>query len=181
MIFILPMKLQTWNLNHLTTLLKSSLKAKIEDFRWHPENFVIGVDFMLALVLRTFHFPIPMINSQQYLLNILKSWMTNYSWILGQTFRKQRCELCNGSKINDIKLRSDRLPDSLSFQVSSKLSLAVHSQRIATNPQKSSVGLDCSVRRCCGLASMKVRVGSCAPHDLLGDACQLWSTLLNFT
>lgn len=127
--------------------MKSSLKAKVEDFRWHHENFVIGVDFMLALVLRTFNFPISMISTpKQYLLNTLKSWMTNYSWILGQTFRKQRCELYNGSKINDIKLRSDRLSDSLSFQVSSpKLSLAIHSQQIVSNPPKSSVGLDCWV------------------------------------
>lgn len=108
---------------------------------------MVQIDFKLALAFRKFNFPISTIlTPRHYLVNILKSWMTNYSWIPGQTFRKQRYALYNDSKINDIKLRSDILSDFLSSQVHSpKLSLAIHSQQIVSNPQKSPMGLACLV------------------------------------
>lgn len=125
--------------------MKSSWKAKAESFRWHHEYFVVRIEFMLAMAIRKCSFPISTILTKypkKYLVNVLKSWVTCYSWILSQIFRKQRYDLYNGRKINDIKLRSARLSDSLSFQVSSpKLMLAIHSEQIVSNFGKNPVGL----------------------------------------
>lgn len=49
------------------------------------------------------------------LANLLKLGMTNYHWILGKTFGKQRHKQSNGSKTNAIKFKFDILSDTLIF------------------------------------------------------------------
>lgn len=101
--------------------LKISYESQGESVQWFHKLFflfVVRVGFMLTMAFRKLNFTIlPTLRKYppKYLVNILKLGMTNYSCILGQTFGKQRYELYNGSKINDIRFRFDILSDTLAF------------------------------------------------------------------